>query len=250
MNRIFVDEPNSYSKFVSKILSQFFTISPTSKVGVYFSSSSTENLKEVKILVLEHGNFVFKDLEKINKIEWDLVISPRNIEFNAKKLLLKSFYEEFILTKYEIPCQSYLAEEIVYCSQPLKEDKRNIGYEQIQLERFIEEILRKNNIKRNLLVRVHPREDRAKYFKYDKPIEDLLPVYSTWIGHSSMILYGAKACGHNAIIIENEFQLDENLEKFIISRLKTRVNQMISRKRCLEEIIQQIKKFNVEDREY
>lgn len=247
---LYVDISNTYSSFVSEKLKKYFKIVPTSDVGIYFSSSNLNNPKKIKILILEHGNFVFDDVDRMLKTDWDLVISPRMFDVTTKKFILTSFYEQYVIENLEVNKNLKLSDKIIYCSQPLKEDKRNIGYDQIQLENFIETILKKNNIKKSLLVRIHPREERASGVIYSNALESLLNKHDTWIGHSSMILYAAREIGRNSIILENKFVLDEKMENFIVDKLETYESLDKRYNSKMNEIINLISKLIVEDHEY
>lgn len=247
---LYVEISNTYSNFVSEKLKKYFKIVPTSNVGIYFSSSNLKNLKKTKILILEHGNFVFNDVDRMLKIDWDLVISPRMIDISAKKFLLASFYEQYVIENLVENKSPMVSDTIIYCSQPLKEDNRKIGYDQIELELFIQSILKKNNIAKSLLVRIHPREERATNKYYSEPLENLIMSYDTWIGHSSMILYAAREIGKNSIILEDKLVLDGKVESLIVDKLKNYKKVVKVYHSKMNEIIDMIKKLIVEGHEY
>lgn len=207
---------DNYSQDVFNLLKDQLNFSDDGKIQLLFPYNVSQfNKNKKNILILDYGYFTFDPITEIStKYDWDLIISPLPLKTSS---IVKEFsFCEEIFRSQTKQSENHL-KDIVFCSQPLKEDQRHISYDQYQLEVFIRSTLKKSFPELNLLVKAHPRENRSS--NLEGTIFETLERYDTWIGHSSMVLYGAKALGHKVLILKDFQNLNEKMESSIIEFL-------------------------------
>jgi hypothetical protein len=214
MSSFSIYSEDSYSAEVLDFLKGKLSLSEYAETQILFPCTAIKfNPNFKNILILDHGHFAFESIDLLaSKYNWNLILSPRSLSTNVK-INHVSLYEEIIKEKTTIQGDSF-SKDYIFCSQPLFEDNRDIGFDQYQLENYLKEIFKEEFKGIDLLLRAHPRESRNSDLAGS--IYDLLASHDKWIGHSSMVLYGAKSLGHKVFSLNNSDQLDDNLKLKIV----------------------------------
>lgn len=205
--------PNdSYSKEILNYLKDKVDIKEEAEISICFPCN-IENFKFSKknILILDHAYFAFNDVAKLISFDWDLIVTAKELETEKKQIVI-SFHDQIL--KSQVKVAKTFRKEYIYCSQPIKEDEKNLAYDQYELEAFLKSIFDENE----LLLRAHPREERVS--EVEGSINFLLENYDKWIGHSSTVLYGARSLGHKVLTLEQYPNLNDDMRDIILQFIK------------------------------
>lgn len=207
------------------ILAPFFNVQEfkkdTHKGEIVFVSPTVnqieiDELKNLKVvLILDYCHFDFLDLESyaqaINPL---FIISPKSLAFYQGRVIDFSLsmdkMENRVVPKIE-------NSKILYCSQPLAEDKR---FEDIDQNTFLQELLK---VDPSITVKRHPRENaypKISCIEFKGTIDEAYEQFDTWIGFNSMALYCARKLDRDVYMIRDSFpNYHEDLKIFLKNRV-------------------------------
>lgn len=157
---------------------------------------------DFKVALLLDWNFQgFNDVTPLLEFETIRVIfSPFQVNHAFYKPIPSVHY---LMMKERVKPGVINHRDLFFCSQPLKEDRPELGFDQYDLLRQLMAEANSKNV--NIYVKRHPREradlpteitlnPRVKVF--EGSIEEALSQFGIWYGHSSIALYVAKEFGH------------------------------------------------------
>lgn len=165
------------------------------------------------VQLLDHGHFTSGDFKRC-AVTPDLRIQPKAYTHTSIRTIEWSAYEAFV--QKNVRPRKPALRGVLFCSQPLFEDRR--GIDQFNLLHEVQRLLLQRCL--DLYVLRHPRESRslpdslANIQEYTGGPLDALAEDFAWVGYDSMPLFGAKFIGKKAFIIAGS---DVGpLEKFLL----------------------------------
>jgi len=151
------------------------------------------------LLILDFCHFDFMSLEKyIDQLKPEFIISPYKLP--SVKAIQVSI--NLLKTQDQVKTKATNSSDIIFCSQPLREDRRGID-QYLLLETLLE------TTNRRIFVKKHPRESTLQapngVTEYNKTIEEAFAEFKNWVGFNSMALYSARFLNHNVFMIKEDY---------------------------------------------
>ncbi len=169
-----------------------------------FINKCAKNIK--LILLLDWNHIGFNDYSNIIKNDVFYVIySP--FELCKKYRQIPSIHSSMM--KASVTLGNLNTHDLFFCSQPILEDRKDIGYTQYDLIREALTLAKISKVK--LFIKRHPREISAipddlknepLIFWWEESIEKALSLFKRWIGLNSIVLYDAKYLGHEVTFLK------------------------------------------------
>lgn len=164
---------------------------------------------ECKVALLLDWNFSgFNDYQELLETgRINLIFSPFRIP-GYKTVSIPSPHAAMIRGRVELS-SAINQKDLFFCSQPLREDRPNLGFDQFDLMRKVMEIARERNVL--LYIKRHPRElselpqdlkENSRLVVWSESLENALGRFTRWYGYNTIALYDARELGHQVTFLD------------------------------------------------
>lgn len=188
--------------------SSWIIVSPTvSNKAFHFLNSLSKNHKVLLLLDWNHAGFDdYSALVATGKI--NLIFSP--FALSRPYRLIESLHGMMVRSQIKVS-ENLNVKDYFFCSQPLLEDRPDLGFDQFDLMREVVKAAQEKDV--YVVIKRHPREqkelphdiNRSKLVKlWEHSIAEALANYKIWYGLNSMPLYDAMALGHQVHFLRNK----------------------------------------------
>jgi hypothetical protein len=151
-------------------------------------------------LLLDHNHFGFQDYKKIYDLKKpEIIFSPQKFVTGIKFITIPSLH--YLMMKERVVfAENINRQDLFFCSQPLKEDRPDIGFDQFDLLEIVLKEAKQKGVR--VYYKPHPRESGfvpkscSESMVFKDKIEVALGSFTNWYGFNSMPLFTAQSLGH------------------------------------------------------